>query len=112
MPSSEGLPRKDAGLHPTRAVLVCAEPLCYRGAFPNGDPQVPARDGCSLFQKENPMFVVPVTRELRPVPTLPGGSGLARRLHPPRRVLPVLLRPLPCSCGCTVHTCGRCAAGG
>ncbi|MCW5230172.1 hypothetical protein D5046_02085 [Verminephrobacter eiseniae] len=51
MPSSEGLPRKDAGLHPTRAVLVCAEPLCYRGAFPNGDPQVPARDGCSLFQK-------------------------------------------------------------
>lgn len=39
------------------------------------------------------MFAVPMTRELRPVPTLLGGSGRVRRCVVQRRVLPVLLRP-------------------
>lgn len=39
------------------------------------------------------MSAVPMTRVMRRVPTLLGGSGLARAVHPPRRALPALFLP-------------------
>ncbi|MBA4175430.1 MAG: hypothetical protein C0505_02525 [Leptothrix sp. (in: Bacteria)] len=57
-----------------------------------------------FFAKENTMFAVPATREVRAVGVLLGGSGLARRLVVQSRPLAVLLKPLPPvsqeACGC------------
>ena len=56
-------------------------------SFPNGEPQVPRQGWVFPFlAKENPMSNVLVTRVLRPVCTLLGGSGHVRV---------TALRPLP-----------------
>jgi hypothetical protein len=46
-----------------------------------------------LTLKESTMFAVPVTREMRPVGVLLGGSGLARMLAVRTPVVAALLRP-------------------
>lgn len=58
------------------------------------------------------MFAVPVTRESHRVPVLLGGTGLARPLPVPRRVLPALLMPKPCSGRKDGPTGVSCANGG
>ncbi len=58
------------------------------------------------------MFAVPVTRESRRVPVLLGGSGLARPMPAPRRVLPALLLPKRYPCGCDGRSCAACATEG
>lgn len=57
------------------------------------------------------MSAVPVTRELHRVPVLLGGSGLARPLPIPRRVVPALLLPKPCASGCDGRAYSPCATG-
>ena len=44
------------------------------------------------------MFAIPVTRELRPVAVLLGGSGHVRPA-PRTLAVPALLKPLPVVCG-------------
>lgn len=63
-------------------------------SFPNGEPQVPRQGWAFPFiAKENPMFPVTLTKVLRPVPTLLGGSGRACASTMQRRMLPALLQP-------------------
>lgn len=58
------------------------------------------------------MFAVPVTRESRRVPVLLGGNGLARPLPVPRRIVPALLLPKPCSGRDDSHSDEPRSAGG
>lgn len=58
------------------------------------------------------MFAVPVTRESRRVPVLLGGTGLTRPLPAPRRTLPALLLPKPCSHRDNGHSVVPYASGG
>lgn len=58
------------------------------------------------------MFAVPMTRESHRVPVLLGGTGLARPLPIPRRVLPALLIPKPCSSREDGSAGVPCATGG
>jgi hypothetical protein len=48
--------------------------------------------------KENTMFAVTVTREMRAIGVLLGGSGLAWKLTVQTRPVAALLRPLPYAC--------------
>lgn len=95
------------------AVLAGAEPLRHQRSIPERGPPSPRQGWVFPFRpKENPMFAVPMTRELRHVPVLLGGSGLARSLPMPRRTLPALFMPRPCLGRCDGHVCSQRAAGG
>lgn len=58
------------------------------------------------------MLAVLAARELRRIPVLLGGSGLAGRPPVPHRKLPVLLRPRPCLGKCMGRPCADCHAAG
>lgn len=77
-------PRAPLGAPPSRSASR---------SFPNGEPQVPRQGWAFPFvAKENPMCPVTLTKVLRPLPALLGGSG--RRVSTVQyRMLPALLRP-------------------
>lgn len=58
------------------------EPLCpHRQSIPNGEPSSPPGTGVPFhLLKENTLDAIHVTKVLRPVGVLLGGSGLARML--------------------------------
>jgi hypothetical protein len=89
-------PRAPLGAPPSRSASR---------SFPNGEPQVPRQGWVFPFiAKENPMFPVTLTKVLRPVPTLLGGSGRARASTVQCRMPPALLQP-PVALALSSSTC-------
>lgn len=80
-----------------RPVLPLSRFAVFGWSVPNGEPHSsPPGMGVPFHSlKENTMFAVPVTREMRAIGVLLGGSGLAWKLTVQTRPVAALLRPHP-----------------